>query len=546
MDMNKRMLVALVLITVILIVWQMFFFKAPPKKIAMKDTTKTVDTGRVVTKNETSASIESKNVVTNKPVQQATKTIPALSGNNNSVTDTINVMTPLYRLQIINRGASIINCYVNKYRSIKGDTLNILKGIPQTNIILYSGNYQMPLGNLNFRFNKHNLTLDKQAKDTLLFSWKNDSLDILIGYVFNNKDYKINIFYKVNGISVDWVKFNFDNGLAYEAKYKKNEIRATKAFSNLGGIVEKYGQKTLKKGDISYVGHTSFVGIRNTYFTAMYISDPKNVRGYNIHYVEDGVLSFSFDKDFIPDTINQVSLYLGPLDYKILKSYKGQFTDIFDWGWKIIAPISKLILNIMLFIQGIVHNYGITIIILAVFLFLIFFPLTLSSFRSARKMQELQPALNALKEKYKKDAQKLNQATMELYKKNGVNPFSGCLPILLQTPIFFALYQVLRSTIELKSVPFLWMKDLTAADPYYILPILMGISMFIQQKFSNPDPKQKYMTYFMPIFMVFIFLSFPAGLTLYWFIYNLLSLLQLYIIHLEVINEKKSNSDKSE
>ena len=544
MDLNKRMLIALVLITVILVVWQMFFFKAPTINRIIGDSTKISDTSKVAKTKEKDTVIRSKVVVSRKEKTVSTKVakLPYKSTDNS---DTINITTSLYRMQIINHGASIINCYVNKYRSVKGDTLNILKGIPQSGITLYSGDYEIPLDSISFNYNKKYIELSDKKVDTLLFSWKNDTSNILLGYVFNNKDYKIDIFYKVNGIDVDWVKFNFNNGLAYEEKYKKNEIHATKAFANLGGTVEKYSSKTLKKGDVSYVGHSSFAGIRNTYFTAMYISDPKDVKGFDIHFVNDGILNFSFDKDYMHDTINTVSLYIGPLDYTILKSYGGQFTDIFDWGWKIIAPISKLILNVMLFIQRFVHNYGITIIILAVFLFLIFFPLTLSSFRSARKMQELQPALSELKEKYKNNAQKLNQATMELYKKRGVNPFSGCLPILLQTPVFFALYQVLKSTIELKSVSFLWMKDLTAADPYYILPILMGISMFIQQKFSNPDPKQKYMTYFMPIFMVFIFLSFPAGLTLYWLIYNLLSLLQLYIIHLEVINEKKSKPDES-
>ncbi|NIA23506.1 MAG: membrane protein insertase YidC [Proteobacteria bacterium] len=544
MDLNKRMLVALVLITVILVVWQMFFFKAPPKKNPTSDSTKIADTTMVTNTTPENSMVRS-NVTAPKKEIAITSKIAKLPHNTTGNIDTINVTTRLYRMQITSRGASIINCYVNKYRNVKGDTLNIIKGEPQSGITLYSGDYEIPLDSIDFNYNKKSVEVNGEKLDTLLFSWKNDTSSVLLGYVFNNKDYKIDIFYKVNGIDVDWVKFNFRDGLAYEKKYKKKEIRAAKAFANLGGTVEKYSSKTLKKGDVSYVGHSSFAGIRNTYFTAMYISDPKNVKGFDIHFVADGVLNFSFDKDYVPDTLNTVSFYLGPLDYTILKSYGGQFTDIFDWGWKIIAPISKLTLNIMLFIQKFVHNYGITIIILSVFFFLIFFPLTLSSFRSARKMQELQPALSELKEKYKNNAQKLNQATMGLYKKNGVNPFSGCLPILLQTPVFFALYQVLKSTIELKSVSFLWMKDLTAADPYYILPILMGISMFIQQKFSNPDPKQKYMTYLMPIFMVFIFLSFPAGLTLYYLIYNLLSLLQLYIIHLEVINEKKNNPAES-
>jgi YidC/Oxa1 family membrane protein insertase len=539
MDLNKRMLIALVLTTIILIVWQMFFFK-PVKKTVDNISDTTVIVGETV-----SMDTLAQNVISNNRLEENKKPIieNTIEDSENINIDTIKIYSPIYRIEILNKGGALTNFYVNKYKSNKGNILNILKGEAQTGIDIFYGNSRVSLNDLIFSYNKRIIDLDGKNIDTLLLEWNNDSLSINIGYIFRKDNYKIDIFYSIDGIEVDWVNFNFNNGLAYEKKYKKTEIASTKAFANLGGTVEKYSSKELKKGDISYVGHSSFVGVRNTYFTSMFSANPDDVRGYNIHYIEEGALSFNISNNYKRGEINNISLYIGPLDYKLLKSMGDNYTDILDWGWKIIAPIGKIILNVMLFIQNFIHNYGITIIVLAIFLFALFFPLTLTSFRSARKMQEIQPEVNELKVKYKSNPQKLNQATMDLYKKKGVNPFSGCFPILLQMPVFFALYQVLRSTIELKCVHFLWMKDLTAPDPYYILPILMGISMFIQQKFSNVDPKQKYFTYFMPIFMVFIFLNFPAGLTLYWLTYNLLSLLQLYIIHLEVINEKKNRTE---
>ena len=147
-------------------------------------------------------------------------------------------------------------------------------------------------------------------------------------------------------------------------------------------------------------------------------------------------------------------------------------------------------------------------------------------------MQKIQPQMADLKEKYKDNPQKMNKEVMKLYKERKVNPLGGCLPLFLQFPIFIALYRVLWDTIELRQANFLWLKDLSTYDPSYILPIIMGATMFIQQKFSpTGSPQQKGMMLFMPIFFTFIFLSFPAGLVLYWLVYNILSIGEQYFIH---------------
>ena len=157
-----------------------------------------------------------------------------------------------------------------------------------------------------------------------------------------------------------------------------------------------------------------------------------------------------------------------------------------------------------------------------------------------RKMQMIQPELKELQKKYKKDPEKLNAETMKLYKKYNVNPFTGCLPMFIQMPIFFALYQILRTTIALRGAPFIfWIIDLSAKDPYYILPIVTGISMFFSQRLTATDNQQKMLTYTLPIIMTVFFLNFPSGVVLYWLTYNILSLGQQYLIKRNISNETK-------
>ena len=161
-------------------------------------------------------------------------------------------------------------------------------------------------------------------------------------------------------------------------------------------------------------------------------------------------------------------------------------------------------------------------------------PLSILSYRSMKGMQEIQPKLQEIQKKYKNDPEKMNAEIMELYRKHGVNPFSGCFPMIIQMPVFFALFTVLNTTIELKGAPFIfWIKDLSMKDPYFVLPILMGITMFLQQRFTSPQQQgieQKSMTFIMPIVLTFIFSSLPSGLVLYWFVYNLLSIIQQIIM----------------
>ena len=191
------------------------------------------------------------------------------------------------------------------------------------------------------------------------------------------------------------------------------------------------------------------------------------------------------------------------------------------------------LLIVLKFIYNYVGNYGIAIIILTILIKIIFWPLGNKSYKSMKEMQKLQPKMQELREKYKDDKQKLSQETMALYKTHKVNPLGGCLPIVIQIPVFFGLYKVLLYAIELRHSPFFfWIQDLSAKDPYYITPIVMGATMFMQQKMTPTmgDPMQAKIMLFMPVVFTFLFLNFPSGLVIYWLFNNIISIgQQMYI-----------------
>ncbi|MEN6508483.1 MAG: membrane protein insertase YidC [Smithella sp.] len=240
-------------------------------------------------------------------------------------------------------------------------------------------------------------------------------------------------------------------------------------------------------------------------------------------------------KEVIPGGQNSVfsySLYLGPKQYDLLSTLGVGLENAIDFGWfKWLAIPALYILN---FLFGFVQNYGIAIIILTTIIKIIFWPLGNMSYKSMNEMKKLQPKIEALKEKYKNDQTKIGQETMALYREHKVNPFSGCLPMLIQIPVFFGLYKALMYSIELRHSPFFfWIQDLSAKDPYYITPIIMGATQFISQKMTPAmgDPMQQKVMLLMPVIFTFFFLNFPSGLVIYWMFNNILQIGQQYYIN---------------
>jgi YidC/Oxa1 family membrane protein insertase len=232
-----------------------------------------------------------------------------------------------------------------------------------------------------------------------------------------------------------------------------------------------------------------------------------------------------------PQAVETV-LYVGPIDFDRLRSYEVGLERMMDFGWGFIRPISRLILTVFTFMHRFIPNYGLVIIVFSILVKLAVFPLTRKSYQSMHAMQELAPKMQEIKEKYKDDPEKMNRKMMNLYKEHGVNPLGGCFPLLLQMPIFWALFIVFRATIELRGAPFvLWITDLSLKDPYMVLPALMGITMFIQQNAQMKNPQQRAMVYIMPVMMFLLMKGFPAGLILYWTMFNVFSIVQTELVH---------------
>lgn len=229
----------------------------------------------------------------------------------------------------------------------------------------------------------------------------------------------------------------------------------------------------------------------------------------------------------------KVSGYIGPKDFKLLKSIQPELTDVVEYGF--FTFIAKPLFSLLSFLHGFFGNWGWAIVAMTVIVRLALYPLTYKGMVSMNKLKELAPKVKELQKKYGDDKQKLNMHMMELYKKHGANPMGGCLPILLQIPVFFAVYRVLQNAIELKGAEWiLWVHDLAVMDPYFILPIAMGITMFLHQRITPTtftDPMQEKIMKFLPLIFTFFFVTFPAGLTLYWFTNNLASIVQQFYVN---------------
>jgi len=341
------------------------------------------------------------------------------------------------------------------------------------------------------------------------------------------------------------VRFSWGGGLATTEKDSVDDKTYFKTVVYQGEELEDFKIKEGQRDSKKLIGSTDWGAIRSKYFVSALIPNaPETIRfvelsGENKNQEE---YSLSFVFDCFQET--SFTLYLGPLEYERVKALGVDLDEIMDFGWSFIRPISKAVLFSLKRMHDYIPNYGVVLILFSILVKILVFPLTKKSYQSTSAMQEIQPEVNKLRDKYKNNPQKLNQATMQLYKNKGVNPLGGCLPMLLQMPLLFALFQVFRTTIELRNEPFIWwIKDLSSPDviidlpftiPLYgshiaFLPILMALSTYAQQKMmsgSIQQPQQKMMQNFMLVFFFLIFNNFPSGLNLYYTLFNILTIAQ--------------------
>lgn len=480
------------------------------------------------------------------PVSSAGETDSLLQASQEEST-TLSLENELIKVLFDTKGASITMVELKEYRY---DASRLVNLIPEdsavANISLYHGasitnlaetvfDYQMDeAGSISFY-------LGEAEQPSVL---KRYTLDDLYGIQL---DIQVQNLAAVNGVRLD-----FEAGIADSEKNVKTKHQDYRFYLNADNEILKLSlAKLRKKQPQGSFGSFAWAAVRSKYFTlAVKEEEPSLTRSFNsvvnANTANPGFSIDSFQRDSKQSWQQSFVLYAGPADADILKAYGRQMENIAERGANWLRWLANIIAWFLNWLHKYVRNYGVVILILALLLKIVLSPLTNKSMEASLKMQKIQPQMQALQKKYKDDPKTMQMETSKLYKEAGANPLSGCLPLLLQMPIFISLYNVLRYSLDMRNAGFtLWLKDLSEPDPYMILPIIMGAFMVIQSlmmqpKTANPDDmddkqraaqsSQKMMTWMMPIMMFFIFRNMPAGLVLYWTTFNVFSVIQQYYL----------------
>jgi len=384
-------------------------------------------------------------------------------------------------------------------------------------------------------------------KQILTLVGESEGLEITRTYTFDDSKYNISIAQSIKNTTSASINVIIDNSLARDFDPAGDSFSLLNAHSyTFAGVAYSTADDSFRKDSFKDIGKTSgqptvidskgqgWVSFIQHYFMSAWIPQSTDSKIYyknlNSNVFEAGEYT---EVTVAANSTQEVSsvLYTGPIIKDNLASLAPNLEKTLDYG--MLSFFSEIIFWVMSHIHALVGNWGLSIILVTCLIKLIFYPLSAKSYRSMAKMRMLQPRLKRLQETYKDDRQALGKKTMEMYKEEKVNPLGGCLPMLVQIPIFISLYWVLLESVELRHAPFIfWIQDLSTKDPYFVLPILMGLSMFLQQKLSPApaDPMQAKVMMLLPVLFTFLFSSFPAGLVLYWLTNNLISISQQWVI----------------
>jgi YidC/Oxa1 family membrane protein insertase len=572
--MDKKSILGFVVIGIILIMWMVWTSKMqkPKQDEQLKQKTELVDTSKP---KNTEQEIQK---ITLNPDSVKTSAIDnefgAYFSGNAAVTKSepekiITLESDLYRFEFSNIGGSLKRVYMKKFKTWDGLEVQLIdwNRKSELNLLFTSKDGKMIntkdlvfSGNSKSDFIDLNKTENFVLKYTLLLS-TDTTAKIIKSYTFSNDKYEFDVnydFIKPSSYILD-NKYQLLWGSALNlTEYRSDEeAQFSEAFAYMGGEIEEMHPSDYDKEvkqDLN--GNTDYVSTRNKYFGVFLIptsrkGDGAYLTGNKMHLPHEGqknLFSIATKMDIKNDVLEQskFKILITPIDYKILNAYDMNLEKTMRFSLDfIVRPIAQyLILPFFNFLHLFIPNWGLVIIVFSIALKILLNPLTKKQMHSMRRMSALNPKMTAIREKYKDNPQEMNAKIMNLYKEEGINPASGCLPLLLQLPILYALFAVFRSTIELRQASFmLWITDLSAPDIIFHLPFkiplfgidfisglatLMGITMFIQQKMTVTDPKQKALVYMMPIMMTLLFFSFPSGLNLYYFMFNLLSIGQQY------------------
>ncbi|GGB65572.1 membrane protein insertase YidC [Shewanella inventionis] len=362
-------------------------------------------------------------------------------------------------------------------------------------------------------------------------------------FTFTRGQYDVGVDYSINNTSDAPLQVQMYGQIKQTIKESESSMMMPTyrgaAFSTQDTRYEKYDFEDMADKNLGKVTLGGWAAMLQHYFVSAWIPPATDSNTIFSSVSAGGLANIGFRGavyDIAPGVTQKISsqFYVGPKNQKALSEISETLNLVVDYGflWWLAVPIHWL----LMFYQSFVGNWGMAIILITLTVRGLLYPLTKAQYTSMAKMRNLQPKLTEMKERFGDDRQKMGQAMMELYKKEKVNPMGGCLPILLQMPIFIALYWVLLESYELRHAPFmLWINDLSVQDPYYVLPLLMGVSMWLMQKMQpmapTMDPMQVKMMQWMPVIFTVFFLWFPAGLVLYWLVGNLVAITQQKIIY---------------
>ena len=543
--MDRNSVLAFLLITIIILLMPEYYKMVYPDA-QLSDSTETI-----INQNSTT-----------QPDKTPPPSLDELEIDNDEEFISFDVQTNLYKATVSNENGGAFTFYeLNNYALNDSELVNLIDKSNRQNLGVSFRSIDGDLINLSTGWkttNQYDISVFSSSKTVSFYKTienKRISKEITFYPDRYVVDIKTNLSEASDIISQNVASISWPKGLPLTEPNRKDELTYYSAVVYQGD--ESYYPKAKARGQESLekmLYPTDWVGIRTKYFFSAFVPEVK-ASGAEVLAVEEGETK-EYSVGLLFNTLSPFNtrLYLGPLEFNRIKKLDNSLDQIMNFGWAFIRPISKGVHWVLLFLNNYIPNYGFVLLLFSVLIKILVYPLTSKSLNSTRKMQAIQPLLNDLREKHKNDQRKFAQAQMDLFKEHGVNPLSGCVPVLLQMPLLFALFTVFRSSIELRGEPFIWwIKDLSRPDivldlginiPLYgsgvaILPLLMGITMFIQMK-SAPTgqgpAQQKAMMYFMNGFFILIFNQFPSGLVLYYTLFNVLTIAQQK--YLSTQNEK--------
>lgn len=479
------------------------------------------------------------------PAQPAATPAPIARGK------LVHVQTDVLDLTIDTLGGDIINAKLLKFpESLGSKTPFVLfNDDPQTRYVAESGllskaGPDTTAGQAQYQIDQTNYVLTPtQNSLAVKLNWQKNGVNVTKTLTFTRGSYEVNVNYTIANQSSNAWQGNLyaqlmrtntppvsHNGLINLATY------FGAAISTPDKPFEKISFKKMTEQNLNQASVNGWAAMIQHYFISAWVPPKDATSTYYSRVTADGLYTIGLigqPLSVAPGVTSSTNtkLYVGPATATQLEKTAPTLNLTIDYGW--FWFISQIIFWMMQQIYNVIGNWGWAIVIVTIVIKMIFYPLSSKSFKSMSAMKKLQPKLAALKERYGDDKQKYTQAMMDLYKQEKINPMAGCLPILVQIPVFIALYWVLVESVELRQAPWIfWIHDLSRQDPYYVLPVLMGISMFIQQKLNPPppDPLQAKMMMLMPLVFTVLFANFPAGLMLYWFVNNTLSFMQQWYV----------------